>query len=252
MNQTMNKVITQRNFSSFAEDPAAASRCFQLRRSYLRTNTQLTLTNSVYNKYQQAWSSLDGVSADIARAQTEHSTVFENILRSQNDPDGSARNALGQDLVAKAESIIQTMNGRFGDNFIFAGADTLNVPFTWSAKQNPDYIDPAEADAANPDHAVAFQYMIDPAKAQNGELYTNDPELANQLPQPNPDYDEEFTLNATVDDVDDPRYGNYLTPEGKGTTNPEIANKLPEKNEAYNEDSSKVRQERRKPYQFEV
>ena len=147
MNTAMNKVITQRNFNSFAEDPAIASRCFQLRRSYLRANTQLNLTNSVYSKYQQAWSSLDSVSSDIARLQDD--TAFGSILRAENGPTASGRNALGQSMIAKADSIIQTMNGRFGENFVFAGADTLNVPFTWHPKQNPDYIDPALAALAD-------------------------------------------------------------------------------------------------------
>lgn len=256
MNTSMNKVITQRNFNSFAEDPAIASRCFQLRRSYLRANTQLNLTNSVYSKYQQAWSSLDSVSSDIARMQDD--TAFGSILRAENGPTASGRNALGQSMVAKADSIVQTMNGRFGENFVFAGADTLNVPFTWHPKQNPDYIDPAEADATNPDHAGAFQYMIDPAKVADGTvpagtLYTNDETLANLVPKENPNYDEEYTksvqdmeadaaANGTTVDVavyQDERYGQYLKADGYGTGKASKAEQVPEVNKDYNENSDK-------------
>ena len=43
MAKSMNKVITRRNFNSYAEDPAMATRCFQLRRSFQRTSSQLTV-----------------------------------------------------------------------------------------------------------------------------------------------------------------------------------------------------------------
>ena len=40
LNQSRETVLTQRNFNSFAEDPAAAAQSFQLRRSYLRAESQ--------------------------------------------------------------------------------------------------------------------------------------------------------------------------------------------------------------------
>lgn len=245
MGQSMTKITTQRNFNSFAEDPAIASRCFQLRRSYLRTNTQLTQNTSVYSKYQQAWDSLDGISSDIARMQAD--TSFGDIIRAENGATASGRNALGQSLVAKADSIIQTMNGRFGENFIFAGADTLNVPFTWQPQQNPDYIDPATADPTNPDHAGAFKYMADPAKVDAGVLYTDDPALANQVLKPNPNHDEEYDKEVqqkeqdgtvTTEDYQDPRYGQYLKEDGFGTNTSGKAAKIPEENKDYNENSA--------------
>lgn len=240
MNTSMNKVITQRNFNSFAEDPAIASRCFQLRRSYLRANTQLNLTNSVYSKYQQAWSSLDSVSSDIARMQDD--TAFGSILRAENGPTASGRNALGQSMVAKADSIIQTMNGRFGENFVFAGADTLNVPFTWQPKQNPDYIDPAELDPTNPDHASAFQYyaFADPANPDPDNLVpTNDiTDLSKVVQDPvlnparqDPEYD------VTLPDTDPNYQPQYLDPDGNPTDDITQAQWKPRENPDYNENT---------------
>ena len=235
----MNKVITQRNFNSFAEDPAIASRCFQLRRSYLRANTQLNLTNSVYSKYQQAWSSLDSVSSDIARLQDD--TAFGSILRAENGPTASGRNALGQSMIAKADSIIQTMNGRFGENFVFAGADTLNVPFTWHPKQNPDYIDPAELDPTNPDHANAFQYyaFADPANPDPDNLVpTNDiTDLSKVIQDPvlNPARGEDY--DTTLKPGDDGYEAQYLDADGNPTDDIQQAKWEPRKNPDYNENT---------------
>ena len=239
MNTAMNKVITQRNFNSFAEDPAIASRCFQLRRSYLRANTQLNLTNSVYSKYQQAWSSLDSVSSDIARLQDD--TAFGSILRAENGPTASGRNALGQSMIAKADSIIQTMNGRFGENFVFAGADTLNVPFTWHPKQNPDYIDPAELDPANPDHASAFQYyaFADPANPDPDNLVpTNDiTDLSKVIQDPvlNPARGEDY--DTTLKPGDEGYEAQYLDADGNPTDDIQQAKWEPRKNPDYNENT---------------
>lgn len=239
MNSAMNKVITQRNFNSFAEDPAIASRCFQLRRSYLRANTQLNLTNSVYSKYQQAWSSLDSVSSDIARLQDD--TAFGSILRAENGPTASGRNALGQSMIAKADSIIQTMNGRFGENFVFAGADTLNVPFTWHPKQNPDYIDPAELDPTNPDHANAFQYyaFADPANPDPDNLVpTNDiTDLSKVIQDPvlNPARGEDY--DTTLNPGDEGYEAQYLDADGNPTDDLQQAKWEPRKNPDYNENT---------------
>ena len=234
MAKAMETVLTGRLFNSYAEDPALATRCFQIRRSFWRASSQLEVNESLRHKYDVAWSALENASTDLYSRADDASVA--SIIRSLSGPTGPGRPALGQSLCAKAKDIAQIMNGRYGENYVFAGADTLNAPFTWEPKENSAYI--ANPDATNPDHAGAFQYEIDPAKAQNGELYTNDPANALQVPQKNPNYDEEFTKNATVADVDDPRYGEFLTPDGKGTTNDKIANLVPKENEKYDETSS--------------
>ena len=62
---------------------------------------------------------LDGRSADIYAA---------------NDPTAAGRNELGKVLSETAESVIHAMNGaKSGSDFVFAGDDELNAPFTWNA-----------------------------------------------------------------------------------------------------------------------
>ena len=154
MSKAMNTVMTERAFNSYAEDPAIATRCFQLRRSYQRAASQLTVNDSLYRKYNQAWSALEEGSQDIYSISND--PVFGSLIRGLNGADASGRNALGQSLEAKAKNLVQIMNGRHGENYVFSGADTLNVPFTWEPRENPDYIDPAIAqakldeEAANP------------------------------------------------------------------------------------------------------
>ena len=128
-NEAMTTVLTQRNFNSYAEDPAAAAQAFQLRRSFLRTDSQITVSESVVRKFESAWSALDSIVADIDNGTT--GSAWESVLEAANDPTGGGRNALGTQLTQLADNIVQSLNTRYGDSFIFAGADGLNVPFTW-------------------------------------------------------------------------------------------------------------------------
>lgn len=130
MTQAMNVVLTGRNFNSFAEDPAAASRCFQLRRSYQRTQSQMKVCEAVGMKYDVAFKSLEGIIEDVDNRLSD--SVLSDLITGQSDTSGAGRHALGQTMTDLAKGIVQKMNGaKYGDTFAFAGADGANVPFTW-------------------------------------------------------------------------------------------------------------------------
>lgn len=129
LNQARNTVLTQRNFNSFAEDPSAATQAFQLRRAFMRTSSQYTVSNSVVRKYEVAWSALDSIEKSVDSQQ--NNSAFAAILAGMNEATGSGRNAVGKELTQLADSIVQTMNNKYGENYTFAGADGLNVPFEW-------------------------------------------------------------------------------------------------------------------------
>ena len=152
LNKAMNTVLTGRNFDPSAADPATAARCFQMRRSFQRVNSQYSVSESVTRKYEQAWSALGSVVDDVNNQKT--SSAYQDILHSINDPTASGRNSLGQSLTELAKGIVQTMNGRYGDNFIFAGADGLKVPFTWGEDGTLCYRG-IPVDAAVPDIAMS-------------------------------------------------------------------------------------------------
>lgn len=129
MNKARETVLTQRNFNSFAEDPTAAARCFQLRRSYLRTASQHSVGDSVSKKFDVAWHTMKSVIDDVNNRPND--SAWAEILHAENGPTASGRNALGDSLDELADSIIQTMNTKYGDKFVFSGADGMNLPFVW-------------------------------------------------------------------------------------------------------------------------
>lgn len=124
VNSARNKVLTQRNFNSYAEDPAAATQAFQLRRSLWRTDSQISNSQAVVKKFESAYDILQNVSNKVDEI------TDDALLRALNDPTGTGRAPLGSVLTQTADSILQSMNSKYGSSFLFSGADGLNVPFS--------------------------------------------------------------------------------------------------------------------------
>ncbi len=143
VNSARDTVLSGKRYNSFADDPAAVSRSFQLRTSLLRLDSQYGVSQSVSRKYDVAWNTLSQVSDDLK-------TAKETIKRAANGASGAGMNTLGQELSQLAESIVRSMNVQYSDNFVFAGADGLNVPLELKNGTltyrgvNIDTTDPAE------------------------------------------------------------------------------------------------------------
>lgn len=127
LSDSVDKVQTKRNFNSYAEDPAAASQAFRLRRQWCQTSSQLDNTDTTYNKFHTAWTNLGGIITDLSDANGRMSAI-----RGENGPTAEARSALALILRETADSVVESMNQKVGEQFIFAGNDGLNVPFTWN------------------------------------------------------------------------------------------------------------------------
>ena len=125
LNSSRNKVLSQSNYNSYAEDPAAATQAFRLRRSFSRTNAQLASTTALNKKYSSACDALSSIKGKLADEQAKISA-----LAGLNDPTASGRQPLGEVLKGAAESIVQTLNAQYGSAFIFGGKDSLgDAPF---------------------------------------------------------------------------------------------------------------------------
>ncbi len=134
LNDAMVKVQTGRMFNTFAEDPSAASRAFQIRRSMYKADSQITNNQTVLNTFETGFAAMkeicdgDGVDDGI--------NGLRDTLNALDDTAAGARKTLGQSILSKAEAVVKAMNAQYGDNFVFSGADGLNVSF--QMKKNDD------------------------------------------------------------------------------------------------------------------
>ena len=133
MNKSMNTILSQRTFNSFAEDPAAAAKAFRLRKSRMMLESQHSICTDVLKKYSTAQACLQSIDDVLCTKEGEYgyymNTLTGTTLSMLNDPEGDAREQLTKVLDQMSQQVIQTMNQKYGDNFIFAGADGHNVPF---------------------------------------------------------------------------------------------------------------------------
>lgn len=125
------KVTTERNFNSYAENPAKASLAFQLRHDRWNVENQLANSTHVTHKFQQAWNCLNKTYDDLGHKLANYSTIV-----AFNDPDASGRQALGSTIQGAADAVLHTMNAQYGNRFVFSGADGDTVPFSW--QENAD------------------------------------------------------------------------------------------------------------------
>ena len=124
LNNAMMKVMTGRNFSTYASDPAAATRAFKIHSSLNSVNAQYANNQTVLSKYESAWSNIKGVLDDLSNKLGDVPALEGLNGTNLDDLDTQA-----QVLRSGAEAIIQSMNARYDEDFIFAGSDNQEAPF---------------------------------------------------------------------------------------------------------------------------
>lgn len=182
MNKSRNTVLSQRNFNSYAEDPAAAAKAFRLRKSRMTVDSQHDICNDTLRKYQAGFSCLQSID-EVLDTSGAIDGSFMNTLHGAtlswlNDPNGDAREQLTKALDQMSESLVQTMNQKYGDDFIFAGADGHNVPF--EIKDNKLYYRGVPVDAMEPE---LKQNNGNPVQTDDGKNYVLDSAKTVDVPQ---------------------------------------------------------------------
>lgn len=181
LNDAFETVLTGRKFNAYSEDPAAATQAFRLRSSLSSTMKQSYNNDAVVKKFSTAWDIIGDIHNDIV---LEMGKV--PALEGSNDPNLSVLPELGKVLISGAESIVQDMNATYGDNFIFGGAETLKVPFTWSEDGQLLYREQVvdnvgKTDPTNPNGYPTYEKLDDHLyvdiglgfQEENGQLITS-------------------------------------------------------------------------------
>ena len=131
----MNQLMTKRNFDTYAADPAAATRAFKIHSSLNATNAQAANNTMVYNKFSAAWDIaddfLDKLSQDLAETP---------LINGLNDPNATVRSTFGDVILSGAEAMVQSLNSKYGTDYIFGGADTDSAPFAIETEGDKHYL----------------------------------------------------------------------------------------------------------------
>lgn len=167
MNKSRDTVLSQRIFNSFAEDPAAAAKAFRLRKARMTVSSQHDICSDTLKKYQTAYSCLQSMDEVLDTKNPSMNTLKEATLEWLDDPKGDAREQLSKVIDKMSEILVQNLNQKYGDNFIFAGADGHNVPF--EIKDNKLYYRGVSVDAAVPNVITSVDPAGKPLLDANGD-----------------------------------------------------------------------------------
>ncbi|MGB5822841.1 MAG: hypothetical protein WBH44_02115 [Proteocatella sp.] len=123
LNSAREKVLTDRKFSKASEDPAGATKAFQLRREYLQNEDYM-------DNIGEAQGQLSATESSLMQVNDMGKEIKSGILRAVNGGTSTeGRVAIAQNFEAMAESMVMSMNVKFADKFLFGGASTKEVPF---------------------------------------------------------------------------------------------------------------------------
>lgn len=112
------RVLTGRKFGKISEDPAGATKAFQLRKDYLKNEDHIENTANLYSQMVAADSSLMQV-LDMAKDLTGDLLTAVNGTTSLEQ-----REIIANKVLDVQKSIVQSMNAQFGGNYLFGGAGT--------------------------------------------------------------------------------------------------------------------------------
>lgn len=163
----MNQMMSKRNFDTYAADPAAATRAFKIHSSLNATNAQASNNNMVYNKFSSAWDIADDFLDKLAQDLAE-----TPLIKGLNDPNATVRNTFGDVILSGAESMVQSLNSKYGTDYIFGGADTKNPPFAIVTDGDMHYLTYRGIRLDDPDPTYYTQNYLD----ENGDPVPVDPD----------------------------------------------------------------------------
>ena len=211
LNGAMTKVMTKRSFSSYASNPASATRAFKVHSSLNATRAQYANNQTVTSKFETAWSTMEKVLDDLTNELGKVSALEGLNGTNRDDLDTEA-----QVLRAGAESIIQSMNAKYNNSFIFAGSDNLEAPFDID---DEGFVTYRGVQIDNPD-TLKNDYLADPddptstvINPDTGNPYTNQ-EMLDKWAKDDPLYVDiglGFELDANGEVIDSTAFDSAIS-----------------------------------------
>ena len=123
LNEARERTLTERKFVRASQDPAGANKAFQLRREYLKNEDYI-------HNLGVAQGQLSATESSLMQINEMGKTVKADLLRAMSESTSlEGRTAIAQSFEETAESIVMSMNTRYGDKFLFGGASTKEAPF---------------------------------------------------------------------------------------------------------------------------
>lgn len=150
------KLTSQRKFNHVSEDTAAAAKAFSLRRQIDQSEEHIRTVEDAMGELNTAGETIITVSSILK-------TVYETATRGGGAMNQEAMDAVAKSLDGLKTEILQTMNGKYGDKYLFSGSGNDGQPFTVDADgkllfngKPVDAYDPADPDTYFPENKEVY------------------------------------------------------------------------------------------------
>lgn len=131
LNDIRNHVLTGRKFNSVAENPSAALRASVLERKYLSNQDYLSTAGDTQKRQDMQDSAIQSLSKLFQEAK---GVALEGANLATKSPE--QRKVLATSLRQMQESMVSALNTTYENNFVFAGSDGQNAPFSFDVDTN--------------------------------------------------------------------------------------------------------------------
>lgn len=129
LNKSMNKVSSGKAYESAAENPLAYYEGKKIDNQYQDVLGKMTLITDVKHRLFQQESGALSIQKGLAAAKTK----VEYIVSDSNNGNISTVDTIKSDLLQKAQSMVNDLNGQYQNYFIYGGNDLSTTPFSLSA-----------------------------------------------------------------------------------------------------------------------
>lgn len=117
------KLASKRQYSHVSEDPASSSKAFAVRDQIARSEEHIQTVKN-------ATGELDTTDANIQTITSILESVYESGTKAGGATSQDDLDAIAQELDGLKEEVLQTMNAKYGDKFLFSGSANGSAPFT--------------------------------------------------------------------------------------------------------------------------
>lgn len=117
------KLASKRQYNHVSQDPAASSKAFAVRDQIARSEEHIQTVKN-------ATGELDTTDANIQTLNSILESVYGTATKAGGATGQDDLDAIAQELGGLKEEILQTMNAKYGDKFLFSGSANKEPPFT--------------------------------------------------------------------------------------------------------------------------
>lgn len=167
LNKSMNKVSSGKAYESAAENPLAYYNGKKIDNQFQDVLNKQSLITNVKNRLYEQESGALSIQDELTKAKSK----IQALLNETNNGDKNFISTTKADLLQKAQSMVNDLNGQYQNYYIYGGGDTKTAPFSLSADGKTltySHQFPGETTPSNikmtleedPDNPGSFNYNI--------------------------------------------------------------------------------------------